>query len=248
MPEEFAPPQWVESGAEEANGLDLLALRAPVMRIGNRLLDGITTITPRIRYLTFVSWITLKYWERGGKDSRLSYLEFARRLEAAIVLGNLAVAPDTTGLVGVDTATAALEAGGAVPLAIDVRALAANGYSGPAEQLRLLETRSDAKVPHLTDARGIPLARALDAAVATTGLAKRLSSAEGGDGHARRAGRVWPGCPLARDPFWRATAPARRPHAARPDVAAGATTTGKLRCGPPVCRSERIEPRSRSSA
>jgi hypothetical protein len=148
------------------------------MRIGNHLLDGITTITPSIRYLTFVSWITLKYWERGGKDSRGSYLEFARRLEAAIVLGNLAVARDTTGLVGVDTATAALNAGGAVPLTIDVRALAANAYSGPAEQLRLLETRSDAKVPHLTDARGLPLARELDAAAGATALGKRLATTD----------------------------------------------------------------------
>ncbi len=177
MLEGLGPPQWVASGAEEANGLDLLALRAPAMRIGNRLLDGITTITPSIRYLTFVSWITLKYWECGGKDSRTSYLEFARRLEAAIVLGNLAVARDTTGLVGVDTAAAALDAGGAVPLAIDVRALAANAYSGPAEQLRLLETRADATVPHLTDARGIPLARELDTAVGATTLGRRLASA-----------------------------------------------------------------------
>lgn len=172
-----APPRWVES-AEEKAGLDLLALRAPVMRIGNELLNGITTITPSIRYMTFVSWITLRYWERGGTDSRKSYLKFARRLEAAIVLGNLAVARDTTGLVGGDTALAALGRGGDVPLNIDVQALGANAYGGPAEQLGLLETRGDAEVPHLTSTRGIPLARQMDEAVRTTKLGRMLAETE----------------------------------------------------------------------
>lgn len=148
------------------------------MRIGNELLDGITTITPSVRYMTFVSWITLRYWERRGRDSRKSYLEFARRLEAAIVLGNLAIARDTTGLVGADTALAALEAGGAIPLHIKVQALGASAYSGPAEQLRLLETQPDAEVPHLTDARGMPLALELDEAVRATSLGQRLASEE----------------------------------------------------------------------
>src|SRR5437867_8896056 len=167
-------PQWVESGAVEANGLDLLALRAPAMRIGNELLDGITTITPSVRYMTFVSWITLRYWERGGKDSRASYLEFARRMEAAIVLANLAVEGNTTGLVGANTTLAVPRPGEDVPLQIDVHALGTNAYSGPAEQLRLIETREDAEVPHLTDGRGIPLARELEQAVNHTSLGQRL--------------------------------------------------------------------------
>ena len=173
----LAPPQWVESGAIDSKGLDLLALRAPAMRIGNELLDGITTITPSVRYLSFVAWITQRYWERGGQDSRRGYLEFARRLEAVIVLSNLVVDRDTLGLIGSDTAATDLE-GDEIPLAIQVRALGTNVYAGPAEHLRILESRPDAEVPHLTLLRGLPLAREIDEAVSHTALGRRLANEE----------------------------------------------------------------------
>jgi hypothetical protein len=101
-------PSWVESGATEVKGLDLLGLREPVLRIGNSLLDGITTITPTVRYLGFVAWVISLYWKRFGGDERELFLDFARTIEGAIGLGNLAFRGDTTGLVGADDARPAL--------------------------------------------------------------------------------------------------------------------------------------------
>ena len=125
-------PEWIESGANVTDGLDLVALRAPTMRIGNGLLDGITTITPSVRYFSLVSWITYRYWKRGGEDSRSGYLAFARRLEAAIVLGNLIAAPGIRGLIGSEVVPQ-MEDGGDISLDIQVRALGTNVYRGPSE-------------------------------------------------------------------------------------------------------------------
>jgi hypothetical protein len=167
-------PGWIVSGADATDGLDLLALRAPTMRIGNALLDGITTITPSVRYFSLVTWITLRYWQSGGEDSRRGYLAFARHLEAAFVLGNLRVAPGTRGLIGSEAFTAP-EAMSACALDIQVRALGTNVYRGPAEQLGLLISSTAAAVPHLTESRGLPLAMAVEATVGQTALGRRLS-------------------------------------------------------------------------
>lgn len=171
-------PGWVESGAEEVRGLDLLGLRAPVMRIGNALLDGITTITPSVRYMSFVPWITWLYWRRKGTDSRKAYLEFARRIEAAIALGNLAYDPTVTGLIGADGSRGALDDAEGVPLNLQVVALAANIYSVPAQQLGLLSVGTDTQVPHLNKARGMPLAETVEAEFRKTALGQRLCEGE----------------------------------------------------------------------
>lgn len=173
-----AAPTWVDNGATEVNGLDLLGLRAPAMRIGNTLLDGITTVTPTIRYLGFVTWLTWLYWKRAGADKLKSYLEFARRIEAAICLGNLAFDSTTTGLVGTDGAGDALTDPDGVPLNLKVRALATNLYSTPAQQLGLLAVRGDSEVPHLTKSRGLAIAAAVDAAFRQTPLGSQLSDGE----------------------------------------------------------------------
>jgi hypothetical protein len=44
-------PEWIESGATPTGGLDLLGLRLPVQTIGLSLLNGVTTVTPSIRYI-----------------------------------------------------------------------------------------------------------------------------------------------------------------------------------------------------
>lgn len=50
-----AAPDWVSFEADEIEGLDLLGLRAPVQAIGNELFNGVTTVTPKLRYLSFLS-------------------------------------------------------------------------------------------------------------------------------------------------------------------------------------------------
>ena len=49
-------PEWVDSGAVLTDGLDLLGLRLPVQTIGGSLLDGVTTVTPSVRYIYVVSF------------------------------------------------------------------------------------------------------------------------------------------------------------------------------------------------
>ena len=49
------------NGTRLTEGLDLLGLRAPVQRIGNDLFDGITTVTPKVRYLSVLTWIIHRY-------------------------------------------------------------------------------------------------------------------------------------------------------------------------------------------
>lgn len=54
-------PQWVETNASVVQGHDLLGLRNPVQRIGNSLIDGVTSITPSVRYISLCAWITYEY-------------------------------------------------------------------------------------------------------------------------------------------------------------------------------------------
>lgn len=167
-------PDWIDSGITGTNGLDLLALRAASMRIGNSLLDGITTVTPSPRYLSFITWITFRYWKSEGENSRTAYLAYARKLEAAIVLGNHIAFPGIQGLIGSD-AQVIRTGDGNVSLDISVRALGTAVYRGAAEQLGLLYTDPSFNVPKLTVARGIPLAMKLDELARKSTLGRRLA-------------------------------------------------------------------------
>ncbi len=174
----MAAPEWIETGANVTAGLDLVALRASTMRIGYDLLDGITTVTPSVRYFSFVSWITYRFWARGGEDSDSAYLDFARRLEAAIVLGNLVSAPPGTpiasGLIGAEI-DQQLGDGADLSLDIQVQALGTRVYGGPLIQLGLLVSKPDGAVPRLSESRGLPLAKAVEKAVGATALGRRLA-------------------------------------------------------------------------
>jgi hypothetical protein len=61
MPEAAATPipapDWIIFDANKTQGLDLLGLRAPAQEIGNSLLNGLTSVTPKLRYLSVLSWI-----------------------------------------------------------------------------------------------------------------------------------------------------------------------------------------------
>ena len=53
-------PDWISFQADRAEGLDLLGLR-PVQQIGNQRFDGVTTVTPKLRYLSVLAWIIWRY-------------------------------------------------------------------------------------------------------------------------------------------------------------------------------------------
>ena len=76
-------------GAVPNRGLDLTGLRLPVQSIGNDLLDGITTITPSVRYVSFYSWIVLSYLSVRRPDNWASFRSFGEQIETAIAIGNM---------------------------------------------------------------------------------------------------------------------------------------------------------------
>ena len=81
-------PDWVSFDADETEGLDLLGLRAPVQAIGNELFNGVTTVTPKLRYLSLISWIIWRYSQARLPDAWTPFEQFASAQEAAVVIAN----------------------------------------------------------------------------------------------------------------------------------------------------------------
>ncbi len=162
LPETIEAPVWVDSGAVITGGLDLLGLRLPVQFIGGTLLDGVTTVTPSVRYLAFRAWLIQRYGQSGQPDRWQNFTDFAARMESALVLGNLTQDRSINGLIGADEALARLDANTPqVSVSALVKSPASTIYAGPSDQLGLTKTRDDA-VPGLVIQRGVPLATAVD--------------------------------------------------------------------------------------
>ena len=105
------PPDWVSFDANKTQGLDLLGLRAPVQAIGNNLLNGLTSVTPKLRYLSVLTWIVWRYAEGRMPDSWPAFMRFAAAQEAAIVMANLVHDRTTLALIGIGKARSFVEFG-----------------------------------------------------------------------------------------------------------------------------------------
>jgi hypothetical protein len=170
------PPEWISSGAVITGGLDLLGLRLPAQFIGGTLLDGVTTVTPSVRYLAFRAWLIHRYGQTGGADSWQTFTDFAARIESALVLGNLVQEPSISGLVGSDQALERLASGESrVRISSLVKSPAATIYAGPSDQLGITRSRDDA-VPGLVFERGLPLAQAVNKRLEKAPFVDRLIS------------------------------------------------------------------------
>ncbi len=170
----LSAPDWISSGATITGGLDLLGLRLPVQTIGGSLLDGVTTVTPSVRYLALRAWLIYRYGQRGGADSWLKFNDFAARIESALVFGNLLEDQSIGGLIGSDQALERLARRDShVQIERLVRSPATTIYTGPSDQLGITQSRGSA-LPALVEERGLPLARAVDQRLATTRLIERL--------------------------------------------------------------------------
>src|SRR5687767_4450898 len=88
-------PELVETDAKDVRGLDLLGLRSPAEGVAVRLLDGVTTVTPTIRYCSLRSWIIFRYLKLGGLNDWKSFTSFAAKVEAAVAFAS-AMAGDET--------------------------------------------------------------------------------------------------------------------------------------------------------
>lgn len=174
-PSTVVTPSWVTSGADPTQGVDILGLRAVVQGVGGELLDGITTVTPTLRYLSLRTWIARRYALARLPNSDASFSEFAGRVEAAVAIGNILVTPATQGLVGSNGAQALLSGGGE---SVEVRKLAgqlAVGiYAGASDQLGL-SMPSENAVPVISVDRGQPLFDAAERALGRTRFADRLA-------------------------------------------------------------------------
>jgi hypothetical protein len=171
-------PSWVNTGAVIAEGLDLLGLRQPVQAIGGSLLDGITSVTPTIRYLSYSCWLLYRYADARLPDSYKEFSAFAQRAEAALVMGNLLANGWIGGLVGPIRSQRRLEESDSEIVSLDpvANTPALGIYLSAAANLGFFRLRDDA-VPQLSKERGLPLALAIDQILKSVPFAHRLTSA-----------------------------------------------------------------------
>lgn len=179
LPTRIPVPEWVDS-PEKTNGLDLLGLRLPVQNIGNALLDGVTTVTPAIRYLSLRAWIVHSYIRCGGEDSWKSLIRFAKRVEASIAYGNLLTMDPPNGILGLHEARDALNRGGdMLPLKDLIKGSGLATYGNPSNQLGISFTQEE--VPGLTLERGEPLAELVHECVRESALGEQISRGDAPD-------------------------------------------------------------------
>lgn len=171
-------PSWVNTGAVPAEGLDLLGLRQPVQAIGGSLLDGITSVTPTIRYLSYSCWLLYRYAEARLPDSYKDFSAFAQRAEAALVMGNLLAYGWIGGLVGPIRSQRRLDETESESVSLEpvANTPALGIYLSAAAQLGLFRLRGDS-VPQLIKERGLPLALAVDELLKSVPLAQKITSA-----------------------------------------------------------------------
>jgi hypothetical protein len=169
-------PEWVSFDADEPQGLDLLGLRAPVQAIGNELMNGLTTVTPKVRYLSVVCWITRRYANPNLADRWDEFRQFAAAQEAALVMANILRNRATLSLVGVNEAVTRIDSG-AKFLSLEplVQQIALNIYASSSQQLGLT-FESETGVYGLSEQRGLKLAQALDKSIGQTNYAKRIAT------------------------------------------------------------------------
>lgn len=177
--EKVQAPSWVSRG-EIGGGLDLLGLRSPVQFIGGKLLDGVTTVTPSVRYLTIRAWLIWRYGQTGLPDDLQRFIKFAAYIESAIVLGNLTQDRTIGGLIGTEQALSRLDADGVrVEISALVQSPASIIYAAPSDQLGITQTRAGS-TPMLSFDRGLPLAKIFDRTLSSNPLMSRLLSSNVG--------------------------------------------------------------------
>lgn len=168
-------PDWVSFDAENATGLDLLGLRAPVQLISNELFNGVTTITPKLRYLSVITWIIWRYYAAKLPDARPSFIEFAAAQEAMVVMANRFSDRTATNLVGVTEADIALDTGkNRLPLRRLAKNIAFNAYIASSRQLGLTHA-SGSGLSRLSEERGAPLAKEFDKIIGASAYGARLT-------------------------------------------------------------------------
>lgn len=178
IPDERPSPAWVESRATEIRGLDLLGLRAPAQNLSLGLLDGITTVTPRIRYIALRAWIAKSYVDARLPNEPRAFDAFSSRIETAIALGNVVADRAVTGVVGANEAAARVDSEDQ-DLSLDrlVHQPAVSLYAGASEDLGVT-FESESGIPGLTEERGLPLAESVAQTLSSSSFLTELAQGE----------------------------------------------------------------------
>ncbi len=172
-------PEWLDTRDAPAGGQDFLGLRAAPQRLGYALMDGITTVTPHVRYLALRQWMLDAYWRQGRPDNAGAFHQFALRVESAVALGNLLAGRSDTHLVGGRQAARRLSLEeDPVGLGPVVEGPAAGIYAGACAQLGLDTTVIDGTsrpVAAPTIDSGAAIAKLADARLRDTRLGAVIS-------------------------------------------------------------------------
>lgn len=167
-------PEWIESGSQLTDGLDLLGLRLPVQTIGGTLLNGVTTVTPSIRYIAIRAWLIYRYGQSHFPDSLSQFTHFSLYAESALVLGNLIENRSMNGLIGADDGIIRLDSTESqIDISPLVKTPAATVYAGPSYELGISWSR-DNKVPGISAERGKPLALAFEKSMYGISLVNKM--------------------------------------------------------------------------
>ena len=172
--ENISIPSWAIDETKLTGGLDLLGLRNVAQTISNHCLNGITTISPQIRYLAIRSWFLHIYEKCGLPDSYSPFLEFVSKIEASVAIGTILNKPNIVGVVGGTLAKEIIEeSDNQISIKRLVRQLVLNIYTGPSIDLGICFNR-DTGITGLTKERGLPLASLLMGKVHNTGIVKKV--------------------------------------------------------------------------
>lgn len=180
LPDSLPAPSWVESGARPKDGLDLLGLRQPAQVISAVLLNGVTTVTPSVRYLSFRSFIAHSYTQSKLPEDLARFQDYAGRVETAVAFANLIENPNALGVLGSTKGKKILESSpSSFPLQPLVDELAVNIYAGPSDRNQLgLSFATDSGIPGLTKERGLALARIASTTISRSELGSRFWKGE----------------------------------------------------------------------
>jgi len=171
----FSIPEWAENEAQEADGLDLLGLRNVAQTISNYCLNGITTISPQIRYLGIRSWILQIYANCNFPDHYSAFLKFGSKLEAAVAIGILLNESSVAGVIGSTKALEIIAKGDKEILMEKLvkNQIAINNYTGPSNNLSISFPR-ESGITGLTNEHGKLLAKSIMTKVANTNIVKMI--------------------------------------------------------------------------
>jgi hypothetical protein len=167
-------PEWIEPGDGMGRQIDLTGMRLSAQSSENLLLDGITTITPRLRYLAFRAWVIWRYWHGRQPDRWKTFIEFAARQEAALALGLAANDYRGTTIVGISEARKLIEGGKSRLPITRLTAQTATGIYATSSDSLALSDWTDFGTPKLSTT-GNDLAELIEKSVATTKYARRIA-------------------------------------------------------------------------